>query len=63
MLPSVAAPPGSRVRTFAARFIKDYSVTPRAEGPVTLIFVYVSTPGAGLKVSVFPYLVPEPSRL
>ena len=63
VLPSVAAPPGSRVRTFAARFMKDYSVTPRAEGPVTIIFVYVSTSGAGLKVSVIPYLVPEPSRL
>jgi anaerobic magnesium-protoporphyrin IX monomethyl ester cyclase len=54
VLGRVVIPAGSRVRTFSARFLNNYSVMPPAEGPVTLVFVYVSAPGDGLGVSVFP---------
>lgn len=63
VLARCVVPAGSRVRTFAARFLKDYSVTPWGEGPVSLVFVYVSAPGAGLTVSVFPCRAPELSCL
>jgi anaerobic magnesium-protoporphyrin IX monomethyl ester cyclase len=53
------APPHSRVRTFASRFMRDYSGPPHAEGPVILVFVYVSTPGKGLDVRVFSCLSPD----
>jgi anaerobic magnesium-protoporphyrin IX monomethyl ester cyclase len=51
--------PRSRVRTFTARFMRDYTGTPHAEGPISLVFVYVSTPGEGLRVRVFPCLSPH----
>lgn len=54
ILAHVEKPTGSRVRTFAARFLNDYRTLPPEPGTVTLIFVYVSAPGHGLKVEVFP---------
>ena len=59
VLGRVEKPPESRVRTFTARFMRDYSVMPHEEGPISLIFVYVSVPGAGLTVRVFPCLCPD----
>jgi anaerobic magnesium-protoporphyrin IX monomethyl ester cyclase len=53
ILSRVEKPEGGRVRTFTARFMKDYTVMPHAEGPTSLIFVYVSAPGEGLKIRVF----------
>jgi anaerobic magnesium-protoporphyrin IX monomethyl ester cyclase len=59
VLSKVERPPQSRVRTFTARFMRDFSTTPHAEGPVRLIFVYVSIPGEGLRVRVLPCRFPE----
>jgi anaerobic magnesium-protoporphyrin IX monomethyl ester cyclase len=58
VLDGVEKPRDSRVRTFMARFMRDYSSMTHAEGPITLIFVYVSVPGEGLRVRVFPCLGP-----
>jgi anaerobic magnesium-protoporphyrin IX monomethyl ester cyclase len=44
--------PGSRVRTFTRRFMRDYTRLPWGEGPATLSFVHVSAPGMGLRVYV-----------
>jgi anaerobic magnesium-protoporphyrin IX monomethyl ester cyclase len=44
--------PGSRVRTFTRRFVRDYTHRLREEGPATLTFVYASAPGMGLRVYV-----------
>lgn len=44
--------PHGRVRTFCARFLKDYRAVPPADGPVHLVFVYISTPGEGQTVEV-----------
>jgi anaerobic magnesium-protoporphyrin IX monomethyl ester cyclase len=49
-----APPSGSRVRTFAARFDRDYCVHPFANGPVDILFVYISAPGQGLRVVTRP---------
>lgn len=43
---------GSRVRTFKHVFAKDYRSVPWIEGPVELLFVYISAPGKGLRVEV-----------
>jgi anaerobic magnesium-protoporphyrin IX monomethyl ester cyclase len=43
---------GSRVRTFKHVFAKDYRGVPWIEGPVELLFVYISAPGRGLRVEV-----------
>ncbi|KAF0220372.1 MAG: anaerobic magnesium-protoporphyrin IX monomethyl ester [Geobacteraceae bacterium] len=43
---------GSRVRTFAGRFSRDYNRTPWGKGDVELLFVYISHPGRGLQVQV-----------
>lgn len=48
-------PAGSRVRTFVARFGRDYRRQPWGAGPVELLFVYVATPGLGLTVHVLPF--------
>jgi len=53
ILSNVEKPSGSRVRTFTAAFRKDYRTTPATAGPVDLVFVYVATPGQGLRVEVF----------
>lgn len=53
ILANVEKPTGSRVRTFTARFLNDYRSRPPKPGTVTLVFVYVSAPGRGLKVEVF----------
>ncbi len=45
-------PSGSRVRSFRHTFSRDYMGTPRGNGPVDLLFVYVSAPGRGLRVEV-----------
>jgi anaerobic magnesium-protoporphyrin IX monomethyl ester cyclase len=47
-------PAGSRVRTFAARFGRDYTRQPWGDGPVELLFVYAASPGRGLTVHVLP---------
>jgi anaerobic magnesium-protoporphyrin IX monomethyl ester cyclase len=60
ILASVEKPSGSRVRTFTARFQSDYRTTPPLEGPVELIFVYLSSSGRGLRVEVFPLNQPQP---
>jgi anaerobic magnesium-protoporphyrin IX monomethyl ester cyclase len=52
ILAGVKKPSGSRVRTFTARFINDYRTIPPTQGPVDLIFVYVSASGQGLRVEV-----------
>jgi anaerobic magnesium-protoporphyrin IX monomethyl ester cyclase len=52
MLARIESPPGRRVRTFSLSFMKDYSMNPPASGPINLVFVYISTPGEGLKVKV-----------
>ncbi len=49
----VEKPPASRVRTFTARFLKDYRTLPAVPGPIDMIFVYISIPGQGLRVEVF----------
>jgi len=53
ILAGMEKPAGSRVRAFAARFLNDYRTLPPAQGPVTLVFVYISAPGRGLRVEVF----------
>jgi anaerobic magnesium-protoporphyrin IX monomethyl ester cyclase len=59
ILCQVTKPSGSRVRTFTAAFRKDHRTRPAAPSPIDLVFVYVSTPGQGLRVEVFP--VPPPA--
>jgi anaerobic magnesium-protoporphyrin IX monomethyl ester cyclase len=43
---------GSRVRTFCRSFAEDYRCVPWIEGPVELLFVYISAPGKGLCIKV-----------
>jgi anaerobic magnesium-protoporphyrin IX monomethyl ester cyclase len=43
---------GCRVRTYRQGFARDYRSVPWIEGPVELLFVYVSAPGRGLSVDV-----------
>jgi anaerobic magnesium-protoporphyrin IX monomethyl ester cyclase len=43
---------GSRVRTFRRGFVTDYRSVPWIEGPLELLFVYISAPGKGLRVEV-----------
>jgi anaerobic magnesium-protoporphyrin IX monomethyl ester cyclase len=45
-------PRGSRVRTFSRVFARDYRLRPWVEGPVELLFVYISAPGKGLTIEV-----------
>jgi anaerobic magnesium-protoporphyrin IX monomethyl ester cyclase len=59
-LATLEIPSGSRVRTFTARFRSDYRTIPATEGPVELIFVYLSSAGRGLRVEVFPLNQPQP---
>jgi len=59
VLKRIEKPPGSRVRTFTARFMKDYSAHPPTPGPTSLVFVYISTPGDGLKVRIFSQPSPD----
>jgi anaerobic magnesium-protoporphyrin IX monomethyl ester cyclase len=54
MLNSIPVPQGSRVRTFARHFMRNYTTAPPADGPVCLVFVYLSIPGEGLRVIVRP---------
>ncbi len=44
--------PGSRVRTFTRRFVRDYTRTPWGEEETTLSFIHASAPGKGLRVYV-----------
>ncbi|MRR07136.1 MAG: DUF4080 domain-containing protein [Deltaproteobacteria bacterium] len=60
ILAKVEIPSGSRIRTFTARFQRDYRSTPPTEGPVEQIFVYLSSSGRGLRVEVFPLNQPQP---
>lgn len=59
VLATVKKPPGSRVRTFSARFTCDYRTVPPTPGLIDLVFVYVSALGQGLRVEVFS--VPPPT--
>ncbi len=43
---------GSRVRTFRRGFARDYRSVPWIEGPLELLFVYISAPGMGLRVEL-----------
>ncbi len=53
VLERIEKPPGCRVRTFAEKFLTDYSVVPPGQGPADLIITYVAVPGKGLTVKVF----------
>jgi radical SAM superfamily enzyme YgiQ (UPF0313 family) len=50
MVRDISPPQGSRVRTFLAGFPRDYRHPPFTDGRTDILFVYVSTPGAGLRV-------------
>jgi anaerobic magnesium-protoporphyrin IX monomethyl ester cyclase len=54
---------GSRVRTFAWQFARDYRRQPLAEVEVELLFVYVSAPGKGLRVEVLTQYPPKTPAL
>jgi anaerobic magnesium-protoporphyrin IX monomethyl ester cyclase len=45
-------PSGSRVRSFRHLFSRDYLGNPWGEGPVELLFIYISAPGRGLRIEV-----------
>jgi anaerobic magnesium-protoporphyrin IX monomethyl ester cyclase len=45
---------GSRIRTFAADFMKDYTQSTPPQRAVTLVFIYITSPGQGLEVKVMP---------
>ncbi len=49
----------SKVRTFARRFLNDYSRTPWKKESTAILFVYASAPGKGLQVTSKP--LPEPA--
>lgn len=53
LLAKVKKPFGSKVRTYTARFTKDYRSTPPEPVHVDLIFVYVSAAGQGQRVEIF----------
>lgn len=59
VLAGINKPPGSRVRTFSARFTSDYRTIPPTPGLIDLVFVYVSALGQGLRVEIFS--VPPPA--
>lgn len=46
-------PPGSRARAFRFTFMRDYRTRPWEKATTELGFVYVSSAGSGLKVSIF----------
>jgi anaerobic magnesium-protoporphyrin IX monomethyl ester cyclase len=50
----LAIPAGSRIRTFSAEFLHNYSTEPWGTAPAVLTFVYASAPQRGLSVSIVP---------
>jgi len=51
---TLTLPSGSRVRVFAADFMKDHTHSHIHASPITIVFVYLSVPGSGLKITAIP---------